>query len=361
MFHIGDTVDARQIALFLGYKNEMSIQGGVFSNDGKIVLLDKQDAGGKYGNYWDPIRPDILHFYATPNGVTKGKEVDMTRGKNADFKQGKYPIHVFREIDNREYVYLGLFERNFNQKIEFGTIGGRTLEILEVRSLQYDTISEYIDDGIRETEWTDEEMTRFASLYDDDLSDGFLINRIAESLNKRPGTIAKLISDIRNKGDSSISKRITDVIESGTIYIEGVDYVPGYDKRSMVKIRCGQNLFRQNLDRAFDSKCCITGITERQLLRASHIIPWAESDEWQKTNPSNGLLLNTFHDGLFDKHLMTVYSDGDVAYGDCLKSELGSVYGRMCEPYSKIEWPGDYEPDKNALKTHNRLFESLQS
>jgi predicted restriction endonuclease len=52
--------------------------------------------------------------------------------------------------------------------------------------------------------------------------------------------------------------------------------------------------------------CPFTGIVEPQLLRASHIIPWAdcESDQ-ERLNVHNGLLLSSLWDAAFDSGLVT--------------------------------------------------------
>ena len=60
----------------------------------------------------------------------------------------------------------------------------------------------------------------------------------------------------------------------------------------------------------YDSACIITGITIKKLLIASHIKPWAVSDNHERLSEDNGLLLSPTFDRLFDGGLITFSDDG---------------------------------------------------
>jgi putative restriction endonuclease len=81
----------------------------------------------------------------------------------------------------------------------------------------------------------------------------------------------------------------------------------------LVVQRVGQGLFRGALLDYWQGKCCVTGLDVPELLRASHIRPWAqcETDE-QRLDVFNGLLLAPHLDALFDAGWMTVEDDGVV-------------------------------------------------
>lgn len=79
----------------------------------------------------------------------------------------------------------------------------------------------------------------------------------------------------------------------------------GIERDAVVRIRVNQSFFRRRILSAYDFRCCITGLTARQLLTASHIVPWAD-DEANRLNPRNGLCLNALHDRAFDRHLMWI-------------------------------------------------------
>jgi hypothetical protein len=70
--------------------------------------------------------------------------------------------------------------------------------------------------------------------------------------------------------------------------------------------RVGQDIFRQALMRYWNSRCPLTGITDASLLRASHIVPWAECrNDAHRLDVHNGLLLSALWDAAFDAGLVS--------------------------------------------------------
>lgn len=72
-----------------------------------------------------------------------------------------------------------------------------------------------------------------------------------------------------------------------------------------VKVRRGQQFFRQSVLTAYGVRCCISGINVPSLLRASHIKPWSEFADC-RLDPRNGLCLSALHDAAFDSGLITL-------------------------------------------------------
>ena len=79
----------------------------------------------------------------------------------------------------------------------------------------------------------------------------------------------------------------------------------------LVIMRVGQDIFRDSLLQYWNGRCPLTGIAEPELLRASHIVPWAacESDP-ERMDVHNGLLLSALWDAAFDKGLISFADDG---------------------------------------------------
>lgn len=82
------------------------------------------------------------------------------------------------------------------------------------------------------------------------------------------------------------------------------------------KVRTTQSLFRNKLFKIFNGQCVITAIDVPVLLVASHIKPWKESDDEEKLDEHNGLLLSVHLDKLFDKGLIGFNDKGDMVYRD---------------------------------------------
>jgi hypothetical protein len=78
----------------------------------------------------------------------------------------------------------------------------------------------------------------------------------------------------------------------------------------LVVQRVGQDIFRDALMDYWGGRCPLTRITEPALLRASHIVPWAECSDEQRLDVHNGLLLSALWDAAFDKGLVSFTDDG---------------------------------------------------
>ena len=80
----------------------------------------------------------------------------------------------------------------------------------------------------------------------------------------------------------------------------------------LVVQRVGQHLFRTALLDYWQGACCVTGLDVPELLRASHIRPWAQCDtDDQRLDVFNGLLLAPHLDALFDGGWITFSDEGE--------------------------------------------------
>lgn len=99
------------------------------------------------------------------------------------------------------------------------------------------------------------------------------------------------------------------------------------------KIRIGQDRFRDALMNYWNGTCPLTGITNAALLRASHIVPWAdcESDQ-ERLNVYNGLLLSSLWDAVFDAGLVTFDDDGKAIVSPMLSEKAVAALGIESAP-----------------------------
>jgi hypothetical protein len=90
--------------------------------------------------------------------------------------------------------------------------------------------------------------------------------------------------------------------------------------------RVGQSLFRQALLEYWNGRCPLTGITDPALLRASHIVPWAECEsDTLRLDVHNGLLLSALWDAAFDAGLISFADDGTVLRSPNLTAEAAAA------------------------------------
>lgn len=119
------------------------------------------------------------------------------------------------------------------------------------------------------------------------------------------------------------------------------EYAPGLnetEKASLRMARIGQGRFRQELLKAYTSKCPVTGIMHPHLLTASHIKPWIACTNLERLDPNNGILLSALVDRLFDRGLITFNDDGSVI----ISSELSPSDVDLCHlnPLTPIHLAG---------------------
>jgi len=130
----------------------------------------------------------------------------------------------------------------------------------------------------------------------------------------------------------------------------------GIDRRTFVKVRVNQNFFRATVLAAYGFRCCITGLAIRDLLIASHIIPWSK-DEKNRVNPRNGLCLSPIHDRAFDRGLLTVTPDYRVSISKSVKklARRSDAARDLLMKYDgeKIMLPRKFLPDSLFLEYHN--------
>lgn len=99
------------------------------------------------------------------------------------------------------------------------------------------------------------------------------------------------------------------------------DFSGPREKERIQKARRGQGLFRQNV-RSIERGCRVTGVRQINHLRASHIKPWRVSDDFEKLDGNNGLLLAPHIDHLFDGGWISFSDNGDLLVSSRLSDEL---------------------------------------
>ena len=100
------------------------------------------------------------------------------------------------------------------------------------------------------------------------------------------------------------------------------DNISCTEKEAIVKARIGQSKFRDRLIEKYESKCCLCGIKNKELLIASHLKPWSKSnDSKEKIDINNGLLLCPTHDKLIDKGLITFSENGEIMISELLTND----------------------------------------
>jgi hypothetical protein len=82
-------------------------------------------------------------------------------------------------------------------------------------------------------------------------------------------------------------------------------------RKQLILARRGQGVFRSNL-MTVEKSCRVTGLRAVEHLRASHIKPWRASDDREKVDGYNGLMLSPHIDHLFDRGWITFLDEGHL-------------------------------------------------
>ena len=72
-----------------------------------------------------------------------------------------------------------------------------------------------------------------------------------------------------------------------------------------VEQRSVQQQYRRDALRLWDNRCAVLGVEEPKILIASHIKPWRVSNDQERVDPRNSLILSPLYDKLFDLGMIT--------------------------------------------------------
>lgn len=165
--------------------------------------------------------------------------------------------------------------------------------------------------------------------------------------------------DIEEKkaGEIVSSHEIGTAISNQLITLFDIDK-KGLDKEVPAKVRLGQSYFRKMVLANYANKCCVSGLNIPQLLRASHIVSWAENVK-HRMDPENGLCLSATYDAAFDKHLISFDDDYRMIVSKEIKdyytNEVANEYFGKYEGKSII-LPERFMPNKKFLEKHRNMM-----
>lgn len=126
-------------------------------------------------------------------------------------------------------------------------------------------------------------------------------------------------------------------------------------KKRLVEVRTKQRLFRERLI-GVEKGCRLTGIEDLRFLRASHIKPWASSQDDERVDGQNGLLLAPHADLLFDQGWISFENSGKLLVAINLPT---SVEAALALGLKRGRRYGEFEQrQQNYLEFHrSEVFE----
>ncbi|MBE5103311.1 HNH endonuclease [Priestia aryabhattai] len=122
------------------------------------------------------------------------------------------------------------------------------------------------------------------------------------------------------------------------------------EKETIIKSRIGQSAFKKAL-LTIEKKCRLCGVKDERFLVASHIKPWSESNNQERLDVNNGLLLCPNHDALFDKRYISFDEIGKIMVKQSLDTTTKMFLNINDTMRIKLN-----ERQQNYMKWHREKF-----
>ena len=90
------------------------------------------------------------------------------------------------------------------------------------------------------------------------------------------------------------------------------------ERKGLVTSRVGQGAYRKSILYRWQFKCAVTNYSKKEILIASHIVPWKDASNEERLDVHNGILLSPTYDALFDQCLISFEDNGKIILADSL-------------------------------------------
>ena len=282
-----EIVDARSPYEFYRTPYQLACQLGLYHETNgryfpKFTVIPTQEEVAEYLENW------IVH-YCVPNPYTRGfdnlEPFSIHAAVCRELLQLRSPIQwdiVRNKIFGNEIGNNDILVNSINSYSPIISIHNGTVSLKHNKN--YEDLQQFIDVDIS-TDRTNKEY--FFDLFQVRTD---IIN------NPRQPVIQELLSEVNLQDLQLINE------------VQILPYLTQTEKNQIVAARIGQGFFRRKLILEC-GYCPITLVDDSALLVASHIKPWRVSDNTDRINPKNGLLLTPTFDKLFDKGMITFSND----------------------------------------------------
>lgn len=178
----------------------------------------------------------------------------------------------------------------------------------------------------------------FQSLdYDDNVSNDNLLNLYTWS----PQKIGRETTNVMDMSKEISSKRKSNYAKPNKT-----------ERKGLVTNRVGQGWYRLEVLKRWDRKCAVTDCGIEKILISSHIVAWSESNDNERLDVGNGILLSPNIDSLFDRHLISFQDNGEIMISSKLRTEDLNLLGVNHNMRLRIV----FDDMKPYLSRHRKIF-----
>jgi putative restriction endonuclease len=134
------------------------------------------------------------------------------------------------------------------------------------------------------------------------------------------------------------------------------------ERITTAKQRIYQGFFRTSVLSGYNQQCCICRVPHREILIASHIVPWSVRED-ARVNPQNGLCLCASHDLAFERGLIGIGTDFSVLVAERVKKskDLASQFLFTAFEAKRISLPDRFTPREEFLEWRLERFRERES
>jgi putative restriction endonuclease len=137
--------------------------------------------------------------------------------------------------------------------------------------------------------------------------------------------------------------------------------VRGLDSFAVTKVRVNQHFFRSVIITGYRERCAVCEVPFKELLVASHIVPWSV-DKSERMNPTNGICLCATHDRAFDRGLLQVSAEYIITLSEMVwkHRDARSVQEQLLQFNGRqISLPDRWCPASRFLIRHSEIISNL--
>lgn len=190
-------------------------------------------------------------------------------------------------------------------------------------------------------EWEDEGFMADAEyyLFDKPVSALEIHNNIADLLPSKYGPLNAVIKNgqLKVKANQGYLYELTREIGDTLISLFNIKHEQSFEsdnddsnsdsdykipdktsRKGLVTSRVGQGEYRRRILRRWGFKCAVNGSRIKEVLIASHIVPWRESTNEERLDVDNGILLSPVYDALFDRQYISFDDSGFIILSKAL-------------------------------------------
>ena len=172
---------------------------------------------------------------------------------------------------------------------------------------------------------------------------------MAEVLLSKVGLAGSIHNSLtRDVGGGMPVAALDDVVENAIRNETDIDET---ERQAIINARRGQGRFRNNLE-SIEKDCRVTGVTDRRLLRASHIKPWRScATNHERLDGYNGLLFAPHIDLLFDQGYISFENTGELLLSPRIARDEFARLGLRSEPVTNV---GHFQEQRLPYLAHHR-------